>query len=119
MSTIISSKPATEAERTPFCFPWHQRPATVDLKLVIQPDLLDGFILISDYRRIDHSLKRRLAMIERSLKNNDVLSDKITLDVPEPTAEEIGIVTQAADGICFCKGLPHAMYGEMVRRTRG
>lgn len=121
MSTdLFLAKPATEAELDAiFASLGMQRPAAVELNLVIQPDLLEGYILISDYKRIDHSLKRRLAMIERSLKNNDVLSDKITLDVPEPTAEEIGIVTQAADGICFCEGLPHAMYGEMVRFDNG
>ncbi len=107
---LISAKPLAETEIKEILAPHGDFPAT-EYRVKLDPELLDGYVLFVDNRRLDTSLRRKLAEIEKQLKAG-IPTEQV---VPyKPEVEEIGQVIRTSDGIVFSNGLDHVMNNEIV-----
>ena len=96
---LISAKPLAETEIKEILAPHGDFPAT-EYSVKLDPELLDGYVLFVDNRRLDTSLRRKLAEIEKQLKAG-IPAEQV---VPyKPEVEEIGQVIRTSDGIVFSK----------------
>ena len=100
-----------------------------ELKIVIDPSLLGGFVLEMDGVTYDRSVKGRLDRLARGLDAapaDDSLEElsahmraAITGCGSETTATETGRVLEIGDGIASVSGLRRAVYGERVEFANG
>lgn len=100
-----------------------------DVKIRVEKDesLIGGFIIQTQTKQYDRSLKTKLAKIKEKVssdakKSSDVSADGIISILKEEiknfdfvsSGEEVGTVISVGDGIAVIHGLNHAMYGEIV-----
>lgn len=96
----------------------------MDLELVEDASLGDGFVIRAGGEEFDWSTKGRMKQFEQkmeTIKNStstdgiiSILKTEIENFDLEAKGMEIGVVKSVADGIANIDGIDHAMYGEIV-----
>lgn len=99
----------------------------VQLQIVQDESLIGGFIIQTDNKRFDRSLKSKIdqikeKVVEHARKSAQADTDKIIAVLKteikdyefETSGEEVGSVISVGDGIAVIHGLDHVMYGEIV-----
>lgn len=100
---------------------------SVELQIVHDDSLLGGFVIQTETKRYDRSLKNKISQIKEQVLENArkstetdagkiiaVLKTEIRDYEFETSGEEVGSVISVGDGIAVIHGLDHAMYGEIV-----
>lgn len=106
--------------------------ADANIRIVKDDSLIGGFIIQTETKQYDRSLKTKLAKIKEKVSSNakkssDISADGIISILKEEiknfdfvsSSEEVGTVISVGDGIAVIHGLNHAMYSEIVLFENG
>ena len=93
--------------------------AGTELEVIIEPELISGYVLQVGDRIIDNSAKHALETITAGTPDLATMQTRAEDYKPAATVEEGGTVISAADGVVDVRGMDKAVYGEIVTFDTG
>lgn len=120
---LLCALPPDEEQRSGICdFLKRKYGGEPTLEIIIDENLINGFVLKLDDEVFDWSVRGRIRQLKESLRPDagvcggivSLLRDKVELFSLHATVNEVGRVVSAGDGIATLSGLREVPYGEIL-----